>query len=787
MKKRRFQALILSMVLALCPLSAVQVQAKDVSGNANVKEVQDTGYIESDLDDNVPVHRSAVATYAMLPSSYSADIDTCRSQYPAVRNQNPYGTCWAFSSLGLAEFDLISDGTAKKNIDLSELQLIYFTYNFATDPLGGTEGDSAEYDSANAEDSYLNYGGNYEMAARRMSQWIGAVNELDVPYADAEKVEKSGLDTSYAYSRDVAHLENAYCISLKDNTDDVKTQIMDHGAVGVMYYHLDKGMAANQKGEYTYYDTSASGGGHAVMIVGWDDNYSKNNFAGYAKPAHDGAWLVRNSWGSYCDYFWMSYETASLGDAAWVFDFDMADTYDNNYQLDGGLDAYPAQFDTLANVFTAQDAQEGVEAEELKAVTVSMLHNADVSYTIDVYTNLKDPKDPTSGTKQEAATTKGTTSYAGIYTIPLENAIELEPGTTFSVVVQTDTNAVECEQAVSIQDGDQIIWSCNVSYGNEKTFYQYSNKFYAYPYGNACIKALTSDVMDPAYKNGIYTEDGEDVYYVGGKRQHDTGLVDVDDVLYNMKDGVVQKEETVVMQEDGTWVYINEDGIVDDSYSGFVSYGGSWWDIQDGEIDFSVNSVVEGTVDDEYGWWHVVNGRVAMDNTVAGNAGGWWCIRNGKVDFSYTGVAQNAGGWWRIENGKVNFNYNGIADSEYGWWYIRNGSIDFTYTGLAQNEYGWWRIVNGTIDFGCNSVVNSEYGWWYVRNGQIDFGYTGVAQNEYGWWRIENGALNFGFTGLAQNEYGWWYTRSGMLDFSYTGYVGWYGVNYRVQNGQVVF
>lgn len=28
-----------------------------------------------------------------------------------------------------------------------------------------------------------------------------------------------------------------------------------------------------------------------------------------------------------------------------------------------------------------------------------------------------------------------------------------------------------------------------------------------------------------------------------------------------MNDGVVQKEETVVMQEDGTWVYINEEGV----------------------------------------------------------------------------------------------------------------------------------------------------------------------------------------------------------------------------------
>ena len=252
---------------------------------------------------------------------------------------------------------------------------------------------------------------------------------------------------------------------------------------------------------------------------------------------------------------------------------------------------------------------------------------------------------------------------------------------------------------MSIENGGQVIWSCDVSNGNEKTFYQYHNKFYAYPYGNACIKALTSEVKNPAYKTGIYTENGEDVYYVDGTRRHDTGLVEVDGVRYYMNDGVVQKEETVVMQEDGTWVYINKDGVADGSYCGFVSYGGSWWEIQNGVIDFSVNSVDEGIVNGEYGWWNVVNGRVDMGNTVAQNAGGWWCIRNGKVDFSYTGVAQNAGGWWRIENGMVNFAYNGVVNSEYGWWYIRSGMLDFSYTGYV-NWYGTaYRVQNGQVIF----------------------------------------------------------------------------------------
>lgn len=39
---------------------------------------------------------------------------------------------------------------------------------------------------------------------------------------------------------------------------------------------------------------------HGVCIVGWDDTYSANNFV--TKPSADGAFLCRNSWGSYGRY-----------------------------------------------------------------------------------------------------------------------------------------------------------------------------------------------------------------------------------------------------------------------------------------------------------------------------------------------------------------------------------------------------------------------------------------------------------------------------------------------------
>ncbi|MFR7752624.1 MAG: hypothetical protein ACLU26_04650 [Agathobacter rectalis] len=107
-----------------------------------------------------------------------------------------------------------------------------------------------------------------------------------------------------------------------------------------MYYDRESAWGVYGDDSYNYYDTNRAGSGHAIMIVGWDDNFSKDNFKYGNKPAHDGAWLVRNSWGDYKDYFWMSYDTVSLMDTAWAFDFTGTDNYDNNYQLDGGIGTF---------------------------------------------------------------------------------------------------------------------------------------------------------------------------------------------------------------------------------------------------------------------------------------------------------------------------------------------------------------------------------------------------------------------------------------------------------------
>lgn len=472
------------MIVATCVVNVPKASAEQVYTNEPVV------YMNNDE-----------ALQEAVPAKFPADgVSGIKDKYPSVRNQGNYGTCWAFAALGLAEFDLINKGIYQKDIDLSELQLAYFTYNKSVvDPLGGTSGDTSKFYNENWNVNYLNYGGNFQYAAKRMSQWVGVTNESDVPYGNAADVLNNGVADEYAYNHDVAYLENAYKINIKQNPDEVKRKIMEHGAVGVHYSDCS---SAKQYLSYAYYDTSEDyGGGHNVVIVGWDDDYSVDNFSSdRQRPSNNGAWLVRNSQGTDTynfPYFWMSYESYSLDSYAWVFDFADTDKYDNNYQYDGGLDASPDTYNNIryaANIFQTQQTST-IEKEELKAVSVSFLNVTDVNYTVDIYTDLTNTKNPLSGTKQ--ASVSGSTKYAGIFTLELPEVVELKPGSYYSVVVSTDKAAVDVDRPVNLVNNfteNKTVLDAKASYAGKSYYSSGGNYYNSYVLGDFCIKAFTSNI-----------------------------------------------------------------------------------------------------------------------------------------------------------------------------------------------------------------------------------------------------------------------------------------------------
>ena len=500
MKTNKCIAVLLSLLMGFNTVGVCYAE----DGNSEGQEYT-SGYVPSDLDYNAPVvnHSSdGISTIDnVVPSSYQTDTNYLNSNYPDVRDQDPYGTCWAFSTMGLLEYDLINKKLADKSINLSPLQLAYFTYNFVQDPLGGTVNDTAYYHNDNASQNYLNTGGNYEYSIRRLSQWIGAVNETDVPYSLAGSTINTPLDSKYAYDYNSVYLNNAYIINIKENPDDVKKMIMNHGGVGVMYAHYYDGMTSTVHPS-AYYDNgkqTSGGGTHAVMIVGWDDNYSKDNFKTAEKPTKNGAWLIRNSWGFYESYFWMSYETSSLGKTAYAFDCTNTRPYDNNYQLDGGLESYmKSEITSAYNVYTVQK-KENVESESLKAVSVSFTQVANVNYTLEVYTDLYAKYNPSYGNKKPVLTQSGTTTYAGVYTIPLEKEVELKPGTKYCVVVKTDKGAIDYEQAKATETNpgaadSKPVWDQTVSIADYLSYYKTEGSTaYSASWNNFRIKAFTTN------------------------------------------------------------------------------------------------------------------------------------------------------------------------------------------------------------------------------------------------------------------------------------------------------
>lgn len=380
-------------------------------------------------------------------------------------------TCWAFSSLAAGEASLITKGMAEaSSLDLSEAHLTYFFYHPVEDPLGNTTGDGNENIGGS---SYMMVGSNTIFSTFALANWVGAAEESLMPFE--ELTTGSVYADAYAY-QDTAHLQNAYWINFKDvdAVNVVKQMIKQYGAVAINFYYSNSYFNSNT---YAYYFpvNSAQANNHSVTIVGWDDTYSKENFKSGVQPAEDGAWIVKNSYGeNWGDggYFYLSYEDSSVNSAntnanrarAYVFDFEPGDNYDYNYQYDGSAGAYNASYSksaltridsgaSIANVFTVQNLGNG-HTEQLKAVSFALYDTA-VSYSIQIYKNLSDGANPMSGVPQLATPVTGSTSYAGYYTIPLEQQVLLKEGENFSVVV-----------TLSKESGEQINFFVDKTYQN---------------------------------------------------------------------------------------------------------------------------------------------------------------------------------------------------------------------------------------------------------------------------------------------------------------------------------
>ena len=796
-----------------------------------------TGYRELDeeyqiipdvLNDNYSyIDGTEITKAAAYPSTYKT------ANLPDVRNQGSYGVCWAFSTISLIETNLIKKNLVSNDIDLSELHLVNYTYNCVNDPLGGLEGDINKFDTSHG--SVMQYGGNVEMAANSLLDWEGAVNEDVVPYTTeyVRQVENNQLDDSLAYGKDVAHVQNFYRVNTTSK-EDIKKAVMDYGAVSISYW---SDQSSNWSTQYynsltaAYYCPEGHTTNHAVNIVGWDDDYSSDNFA--TKPEGNGAWIVRNSWGSEYGkdgYFYLSYYDKSIYSVGYTLEAELSDNYNNNYQYDGamlyGYMGY-AGSNKYSNIFEAKANLGG--SENIKAVSFMTGSSTNLNYTVSVYTNLSDDANPESGTL--AAQKSGVTTYDGMYTVVLDSSVNINEGKKFSVVVEVNSNSGKTSYLAyerSMQSGEAGYW-CTASIKANQSFINspyngwndFSNKSYG---GNFIIKAFTDnettttvDVEKVSLNKSAttLTEGESETLTATITPSNATGDKTVKWSSSNAEVAAVDSNGKVTAKKAGTAV-ITATSSNRKTASCTVTVKQKEIAITGVSLNKSTTSITEGESEtltatitpsnatgDKTVKWSSSNAEVAAVDSngkvtakkagtavitaTSSNRKTASCTVTVKQKDTYTGLRDVNGTLTYFTNGQADKTYTGFVSYAGNNYYVINGVVDTSYTNVTYDGKDWLYVENGKVRYDYTGIRSNESGFWRIDNGKVNFDYYGVAENEFGWWKIEGGKVNFDYYGIAENEFGWWRIEGGKVNFDYYGVAenefGWW----KIEGGKVNF
>lgn len=339
-----------------------------------------------------------------LPSAYDPRSS---GELTTVKDQASTGACWAFSALACAEQDLIKKGLENPSAEFSVPALVL----------------SSNSGTATGKDDFSS-GGNWLFAASALANGQGLC------YEDYEPFLEYGTENMVVSEnkKNVSEYRLNYVMELSSTTQ-VKRKIQELGAVSASYFAGSGYMNDDSTAYYNPDATKNSPINHAVTVVGWDDSYSKNNFR--YKPARNGAWLVKGSWGADQDndgFYWVSYDEAEFGQFC-CYDFE--ESCDNTYHY-SKMTGYVVNASNDgsvygANVFTAK-ADEKLD----KAGFMYVGKTGSADYTLSVYTDVSD-SDPIGVLEAQIS---GSVSANGFYTVDFPEDILLEKGEKYSISVK---------------------------------------------------------------------------------------------------------------------------------------------------------------------------------------------------------------------------------------------------------------------------------------------------------------------------------------------------------------
>ena len=362
-----------------------------------------------------------------------------------IKNQMLTSECWAFALISSLESNnLINTG---KTDFYSERHMDYATSKSFTDAK-----------NPYAFDREVGTGGLSAIGLAYLTAGKGPVLASDMPFKNEEKkisIKEIDIDpvrkvTDYEILPTIYKTKNAdgslsyynalgYPYSLEEVEavrTYIKSAIIKYGAIATVtagsyaeYYSDPEN--AGMSGAYfcDKYDITRD---HAITIVGWDDNYSRENFNPNHRPQKNGAYIVLNSYGVEAfdkGYMYVSYEDVLIETDMYVIQRSTDIDYDKIYQHDefGGMFAVGTA-SQHTGYYGVKYQRDITKEENLKTVGVTV----EDYVRVDIYVNPKDGDMSFENLKYVGSSSK--VLEPGYHEIDIED-IKLE-GDEYAIVVK---------------------------------------------------------------------------------------------------------------------------------------------------------------------------------------------------------------------------------------------------------------------------------------------------------------------------------------------------------------
>ena len=512
-------------------------------------------------------------------SKYVLDLDKL-----IIKNQKSTNECWAFATTSMIETNVTK--TRNKKIELSPRHMDYATSK--------TFLDGTNKKGYNREVGF----GNFSISLGYCTSGSGPVLETDMPFEDNEnKVNLSQID-----KKPVLKVENyvRFADILKKYDADgnmkytnggtnvytesqvlgvrnlIKEHIKKYGAVGAftclggdITKNLNIDKVKNEESQFiSYYNNDSNKMyDHAITIIGWNDDYSKENFNDNCKPKNDGAYIVLNSSGGTNDVLslmMVSYEDVYIeyGNYGIMSTTDI--DYNNIYQYDEyGYNVPLALTNSqtgkkvgsgyIANVFSRNASNKD---EYLNEVSIYVATTSNV----DVYVNTEND-DKTKITKVASAGIL----EPGYHTIKLATPLKLT-GSKFVVAAKLTADEVNIPTETNLlsNNGKSTFWD-NVTSQAGQSFISLDGENWTdinnnVKDSNVCLKAFTTyqEKEDVAVtgitldKSKLEMKKGESLNLVATITPSTATNKNVTWTSSNEKVATVSKEGIITAIEEGT-------------------------------------------------------------------------------------------------------------------------------------------------------------------------------------------------------------------------------------------